>query len=92
MRLLLFLILLSFFSACTQKKWDKDTVVNDCLGDFTKRNEKEKIFTTMQLALVCDCIGEKMIQKYKSGKEADADEKGAEQMGRDCALEVMDKK
>lgn len=93
MRTYLFIFILVVVSSCKeQKKWDKDTVVNECLRDFTKKNEKEKIFTTMQLALICDCISEKMVTKYKSFKEADNDPTGAEDIGRDCAIEVMQKK
>ena len=93
MRTYRIVILLVAATSCTeQKKFNKDTVVNACLGDFTKKNDQEKIFTTMQLANICDCIADKMITKYKSFKEADNDPSGAEAMGRDCALEVMQKK
>lgn len=89
-RLLLMTLVLSFI-ACTTKKWDKDTLVNDCLGDFTKKNEKEKRFTTMQIAYLCDCVAEKMLVKYNSAKEADKDEQGAKEMGSNCAREVLNK-
>jgi hypothetical protein len=89
-RLLLMTLVLSF-TACTQKKWDKDTMVNDCLGDFTKKNEKEKRFTTMQIAYLCDCVAEKMLVKYKSAKEADKDEQGMKEIGSSCGTEVLSK-
>ena len=90
-KLLLSILILSFIG-CTQKeKWTKDAMVNKCLGDFNKRNEKEKKFSSLQIGLLCDCVAEKMTTKYKSSKEADKDEQGAKQMGMDCAMEVMKK-
>lgn len=89
-RLLLMILVLSF-TACSKKKWDKDTMVNDCLGDFTKKNEKEERFTTMQIAYLCDCVSEKMLIKYKSAKEADKDEEGVKEIGSNCAKEVLNK-
>lgn len=91
MRLLLLTIITFILAGCTQKKWDKETLVNDCLRDFTKKNEEEKLFTTMQLANLCDCVSEKFLVKYRSSREADKDEDGAQQIGRDCAIEVMRK-
>lgn len=83
---------LLMLSGCApKKKWDKDTLVNDCLRQFTEKNEKEKLLSTMELARICDCLADKMLVKYKSAAEADKDEAGAEQMGRECALQVMDK-
>lgn len=90
MKLVLMGCALFMLSGCTaKKKWDKDTLVNDCLRQFTEKNEKEKLLSTMQLANICDCLADKMLVKYKSGAEADKDEAGAEQMGRECALQVM---
>lgn len=91
MRLFLLAVLTFTLAGCTPKKWDKETLVNDCLRDFTKKNEEEKLFTTMQLASLCDCVSEKFLVKYKTSREADKDEEGAQQIGRDCAMEVMRK-
>jgi hypothetical protein len=91
MQLFLFIALLLTMTGCSQKKWDKETLVNDCLADFTKKNEEEKIFTQMQLAHICDCLAERMLVKYKSANEADKDEEGMTEMGRACAMDVMEK-
>ena len=48
----------------TKEEWTKDALVNKCLGDFNKRNDVEKKFTTLQIGLLCDCIAEKMTTKY----------------------------
>lgn len=87
----LFLLLSSFItlSGCVQKKWDKETLVNDCLKDFTKRNEERKMFTAVQLGRICDCVTDKILAKYKSSAEADKDEEGVGMIGSDCAMEVM---
>ena len=75
----------------TKEEWTKDALVNKCLGDFNKRNDVEKKFTTLQSGLLCDCIAEKMTTKYKTAKQADKDEAGGRQIGQDCATEVMSK-
>jgi hypothetical protein len=93
MRTYLLIFLLVTITSCKeQKKWDKDTLVNECLRDFTKKNEEQKLFTTMQLANLCDCVTDRMLVKYKSYKESDKDEKGMEAIGRECAMEVMEAK
>ena len=92
MRYLLLMGFLFTLGACAQKKkWDKATIVNKCLGEFTKQNEKEKRLTTMQLADICDCLGDKMSVKYKTEKEADADKDGVQEMSMNCAMEAMQK-
>ncbi|MDZ4807413.1 MAG: hypothetical protein SGI96_04005 [Bacteroidota bacterium] len=90
-KLLLLIIIILFMGCATKEEWTKDALVNKCLGDFTKRNEKEKKFSTLQIGLLCDCITEKMTTKYKTAKEADKDEAGGRQIGQDCATEVMSK-
>ncbi|MCY7310285.1 MAG: hypothetical protein LH619_05870 [Chitinophagaceae bacterium] len=90
-KLLLLIITILFMGCATKEEWTKDALVNKCLGDFTKRNEKEKKFSTLQIGLLCDCIAEKMTTKYKTAKEADKDEAGGRQIGQDCATEVMSK-
>lgn len=92
MQLNVFIVLLLAITGCAPKaKWDKDALVNKCLKDFTKRNEKEKLLSPMQLAHVCDCLAEKMLVKYKSEKEADKDKEGMQELGSTCALEAMEK-
>ena len=90
-KLLLSILILSLVGCAKKEKWTKDALVNKCLGDFNKRNDVEKKFTTLQIGLLCDCVAEKMTTKYKSSKEADKDEEGSRQVGMDCATEVMSK-
>ncbi len=73
----------------TENKWKKEKLVNDCLRDFTKKNEQQKLFTQVQIGYLCDCVAEKLMVKYKSMKEADNDPKGAQAIGMECGTEVM---
>ena len=92
MKKIIFAIFIFSLTACSAKKeWTKDSLVNKCLGDFNKRNEKEKKFTGMQIPLLCDCMAKKLVARYKSEAEADKDEEGGMQIGKDCAMEVMSK-
>ena len=84
------LVLLVFsFVACKQQKWDKQTLTNDCLKEFNEKNEQQKLFTTLQIANLCDCMSDKMLARYKSVAESNKDKEGGTQIGKECALEVM---
>lgn len=87
-KLLLPLFILAL-AGCAKKEWNKDALVNDCLKDFTKRNEEQKMFNTMQVAKLCDCASEKMLVKYKSFAEFNRDKEGAGQIGNECAQKIM---
>ena len=92
MRTLLLTGIIFFLNGCmTENKWKKEKLVNDCLRDFTKKNEQQKLFTQVQIGLLCDCVADKLMVKYKSMKEADNDPEGAQQIGKDCGTEVMSK-
>ncbi len=78
-------------AGCARDKMSKDKLVNDCLKNFTKKNEAQKLFSQTQLGLLCDCMADKFIAKYKSMKEADNDPEGARQIGKECGEEVMSK-
>jgi len=92
MKKLLSAILIFSLAACSAKKpWTKDSIVNECLGEFNKKNETEKKFTGMQIPLICDCMGEKLSVKYKSDNDANKDKEGVQQISIDCAMQVMSK-
>ena len=83
------IIVLSLIGCAKKKPWTKDALVNDCLGNLIKKNEQEKRYTSMEIALLCDCMADKMLVKYKSVKESNKDKEGATAIGRDCAMEVL---
>ncbi len=92
MKILLLAGSIFFLTGCrTENKWKKEKLVNDCLRDFTKKNEQQHLFTQVQIGHLCDCVAEKLMVKYKSMKEADNDPDGARQIGQDCGTEVMSK-
>ena len=84
-----FVILLAGCSA--KKPWTKESIVNDCLRTFNKKNETEKRFTGMQIPYICDCMADKLVVKYKSDKESSADKEGVTKLSVDCYQEVMSK-
>ncbi len=91
MNKIIFLFIILALTGCAKKEWSKQALVNDCLKDFTARNEKEKLFDPAKIPYLCNCISEKMVTKYKSEKESSKDKEGATQIGRDCAMEVLQK-
>lgn len=91
MRKLLLLAVIVTNIGCSDKDtWTKDYLVNDCLKDFTKRNEVQKTFSTMQVAKLCDCASEKMLVKYKSLKEFNKDKEGSGQIGVECSQQMKE--
>lgn len=90
MKKFLFSIVILTLIGCADKEpWTKEALVNDCLKDITKRNEEQKMFSTMQVAKICDCASDKMLVKYKSIKEFNRDKEGSGQIGADCAQQMM---
>lgn len=75
----------------SENKFTKEKLVNDCLRDFTKKNEQQQLFSQVQIGRLCDCVAEKLLVKYKSMKEADKDPEGAKAIGMECGTEVMSK-
>ncbi|MDZ4795906.1 MAG: hypothetical protein SGI83_16620 [Bacteroidota bacterium] len=88
-KLLISIVIFTLIGCAEKKSWTKDALVNDCLGNLIKKNEKEKRYTSMEIALLCDCMADKMLVKYKSVKESNRDKEGATAIGRDCAMEVL---
>lgn len=88
-KLILPFILVLFITSCSNKKWSKDYVVKKCNADFSKRDDIKQYFNDAQMKELCDCVGDKMMAKYKSEAEANKDQAGAEQIGGDCARQVL---
>ena len=91
MRKLIIPIVLLSFMACGKKEWSKPYLVKKCNTDFSKRQDIKQYFNDTQLKELCDCVADKMMTNYKSEAEADKDQTGAEQIGADCAREVLQK-
>ena len=72
-------VLVLFITACGKKQWSKSYVVEKCNADFSKRDEIKQYFNAAQMKDLCDCVGDKMMAKYKSEAEANKDQAGAEQ-------------
>lgn len=91
-KIILPLFILFSFAGCAKKKpWTKDALVNDCLKNFYKKNEKEKIFSGMQIPLLCNCMSEKLVAKYKSDDESSKDQAGVSEITQDCVKEMLPK-
>ncbi len=88
-KIFLSIVIFTFIGCAKKKSWTKDALVNDCPGNLIKKNEQEKRYTSMEIALLCDCMADKMLVKYKSVKESNRDKEGAIAIGRDCGIEVL---
>lgn len=92
MKKVLIAILIISLTGCAKKKaWNKDALTNDCLKDFYKKNEEQKLFDTNKIPYLCDCVTDKLLATYNSMAESDKDEAGVMKIGRDCAFDVMNK-
>ncbi len=90
-KLLIFIFALSLIGCASKKPWNKDALTNDCLNDFYKKNEAQKLFDQNKIPYLCDCVTDKLLANYKSMSESDKDKEGVMKIGRDCAIDVMSK-
>ena len=91
MRKLIIPIVFLSFIACGKKEWSRPYLVKKCNTEFSKRADIKQYFNDAQMGDLCDCVADKMMAKYKSQAEADKDQVGAEEIGSDCAKEVLQK-
>lgn len=89
MKQLLIFLLAFALTACAKKEWSKKYVYDDCLKEMKKDKQAMEVFTAAQGEKICDCAAGKMFVKYKSESEAKKDKSGAEDIGRECAMEVL---
>ena len=87
--LFLFVFLILLITACSNKKWSREYVIDKCNTDIVKQDDIKKYYNDAQIKKLCDCVGDKMMAKYKSESEANKDKAGAEVIGADCAREVL---
>lgn len=78
-------------TGCAEKEWTKKFSANECLKTMNKSSKMKELYTTMQIAHLCDCAASKAVVKYKSQREMDKDEAGSSKIAQDCASEVLGK-
>ncbi len=76
-------------AGCGKKEWSKDYLVKKCNKEMKKNSEVNGLVSGPNLEKICDCVSDKMMGKYKSESEANKDKTGAEEIGRECAMEVL---
>lgn len=86
--ILITVLALSIFS-CTNR-WNKESARKTCIEEAKKSlgayaNDSSALKMTEKL---CDCSTEKMVSKYKSDAEANADAEGLKKITMDCLKEL----
>lgn len=71
--------------SCTNN-WNKEYAKKTCITGASLKAPDNPTSKAM-IEKLCDCIGEKMVTKYKSEAEANKDLQGAEAMGIECMKE-----
>ena len=89
MRKLLFGFAVLSLVSCAKKKWDKATVKADCMKEMNKDKDARSMFSEEQGDKICDCSAEKTVAAYKTESEAKKDQSGLENIGKNCAMEVL---
>jgi hypothetical protein len=89
MKKLFFGIALLAFVSCSQKKWDKETVKADCIKEMKKDKDANKLFSNEMGEKICDCAAEKTVATYKTEADAEKDKPALEEIGKNCALELL---
>jgi hypothetical protein len=74
---------------CGKKEWSKDYLVKKCNSEMKKNTEVSGLISTDKVEKICDCVAAKMLVKYKSESAANKDKSGAEEIGKECAMDVM---
>lgn len=89
MKKLIPLLFVFMLAACAKKEWSKGYLSEKCMKEMNNDKEIAGTVSKENIVKICDCAADKMMVKYKSESEADGDKSGTEQIGRDCAMEVM---
>lgn len=84
------LLLVILLVACG-KSWSKKYVYDDCMKEMKKNKQATEVFSNDQMEKICDCSADKTFKKYKSEADANKDQQGLMDIGKDCAMEVLSK-
>jgi hypothetical protein len=91
MKKIMFFLLLATFVGCGKKKWSAKYVYDDCMKEMAKSKEASAMFSKGKMEKICDCSAGKTVSKFTSESEAKANTAGLQQIGKECALEVLAK-
>ncbi|MBM3415343.1 MAG: hypothetical protein FJY20_02630 [Bacteroidetes bacterium] len=61
------------------------------MKELKKDKETAELFSNDQMDKICDCSAEKTFKNYKSESEANKDQQGLMEIGKNCAMEVLSK-
>ena len=89
MQKLLIVALVLCLAGCGKKEWSKSYISKKCEKEMDKNEDVKKMINKEQVVKICDCAADKMLVKYKSEAAADKDQAGATEIGRECAIDVM---
>jgi hypothetical protein len=89
MKKIIFFLLLATLVGCGKKKWSEKYVYDDCMKEMAKSKEASAMFSKDKMEKICDCSARKTVTKFKSESEAKANTAGLEQIGKECALEIL---
>jgi hypothetical protein len=92
MKKLIPLLLIVALVGCGKKEWSKEYLIGKCNKEMAKDEQLQKLLNKDKISIICNCAAEKMIAKYKSEAEADKDKAGQEEIGRACAMEMIQNK
>jgi uncharacterized lipoprotein YajG len=89
MKKLIPVLFIFILTACAKKEWSKSYVTEKCLKEMNSDKDVSGTVSKENINKICDFAADKMMAKYQTEGEANGDKDGAEQIGRDCAMEVM---
>jgi hypothetical protein len=89
------LIILSAFvlamTGCGKKEWSKEYASGLCAKQLKKQNSTKDLLNDDQMTKICDCIGDKMVSKYKTEAEANKDTEGVTEISKNCTIDELQK-
>jgi hypothetical protein len=90
MKKLLPLIVILVLSSCSDNnEWSRDNLIKKCRNAINKQKDVTGMLTPDNIARICECDADKLMNQYSSKAEADKDQSGVEKVGTDCTIQVL---
>ena len=82
-------LLVIALAGCGKKEWSKEYMAKKCNDEMKKSSEVSGMISAANIVKICDCVGDKMVVKYKSEAAANKDEEGVKELSKDCTIGVL---
>ena len=82
-------LLLITLAGCGKKEWSKEYMASKCSKELKNNSMLKSRLSADNINEICDCVGEKMMEEYKSEAAANKDLARVTEISKDCTMEVL---